>query len=267
MALQFVANNPIGYERFVGRWSRKVSETFLDFANLNGYDRILDVGCGTGSLTNAVAGRYPDAKRITGIDLSAAYLEFAQERSLDPRVDYRLEDACELGSEDDSFDASVSLLVLNFIPSYQQAASEMLRVTRPRGRIAAGVWDGFGGLVVLRMFWDTAAMLDSKASEIRGRGMSSALAQEGKLAETFRAIGAVEVEETDLLVRMRFENFNDYWTPFLAGDAPPGAYLAGVDEGIRERLKAALTEAYCAGREDGPRSFVAVARAVRCRKP
>lgn len=267
MSSRFVAKNAAGYETFMGRWSRRLAEPFLDFADISGCRHVLDIGCGTGSLTNAVAARHPDAERIVGVDFSPVYLAFAQEKSSDPRIAYQTGDACELDLEENSFDASVSLLVLNFIPSYERAAADMLRVTKQGGRVAAAVWDSFGGLVVLRMFWDTAAMLDPNASTVRGQGMAAPLAQEGRLADTFRELGALDVEEADILTRMRFYEFEDYWTPFLAGDGPPGAYVVGLDDDQRERFRSALYDAYCAGQADGPRSFVGVVRAIRCRAP
>jgi hypothetical protein len=67
--------------------------------------------------------------------------------------------------------------------------------------------------------------------------------------------------------QLRFVDFEDYWTPFLSGDGPPGAYVVGLDDDQRERFRSALYDAYYAGQADGPRSFVGVVRAIRCRAP
>jgi SAM-dependent methyltransferase len=267
MSSTFVAKNAAGYEQLMGRWSRRLAQPFLDFSDLQNCKRILDVGCGTGSLSKAMADRHPSAESIVGIDLSPAYVDFAKAAGADLRIVYQVADACSLDFETGQFDAAVSLLVLTFIPDYQSAAAEMLRVTNSGGRISAAVWDNFGGLVFMRMFWDTAVMLDAEAAAFRARGMASPLAQEGRLADTFRELGGLDVEECDLLMRMQYENFDDFWLPFLAGDAPAGAYVANLSEEKRERFRSALRDAYCAGRDDGPRRMVAVARAVRCRAP
>jgi SAM-dependent methyltransferase len=265
MSSNFAATNAGGYELMMGRWSRLLAEPFLDFIDLpEGATRILDVGCGTGSLTRAIAAR--TAADVVGIDVSTPFIEYARASTDDERATYGVQDAASLSFGPESFDAALSLLVLNFIPEYKQAVSEMVRVTRRGGTLAAASWGLAGGLVSHRMFWDTAAVLDPAASVARGRAFAAPLTRRNEAADLLREQGLVDVKEADLTIWMRFENFDDYWTPFTLGQALPGAYVAGLDEPLRERLRAALYEAFCAGRGDGPREFSATAHAAKGRK-
>jgi ubiquinone/menaquinone biosynthesis C-methylase UbiE len=144
------------YELQMGRWSRLLAEQFLDFVGTKDRARVLDVGCGTGSLTSAVAKR-SNAKVICGVDRAAPFIEYAAKKNYDPRIEYRVGDASALPFPDGSFDRVFSLLVLHFIPDTTLAIKEMRRVARPGGTVAAAVWDLRGGFVSQRMFFDTAA--------------------------------------------------------------------------------------------------------------
>jgi SAM-dependent methyltransferase len=125
------------------------------------------VGCGTGSLTLALAEAVAGA-HITGIDLSQALVDFARSRTSDRRLEFERGDAVALPYADQAFDATVSLLVLNFIPAAGKAIGEMVRVTRPGGVVAAAVWDFRGGLPHQRVFLDTAAAIDGqRGGELR----------------------------------------------------------------------------------------------------
>lgn len=265
MASNFTASDAEGYELIMGRWSRELAQPFLDFVALDGANRILDVGCGTGSLTRAIAARHP--AEVMGVDIARPFVDHAKAQNSDPRVSYAVQDASELSFPSGSFDAALSILVLNFIPEYRAAASGMLRVTRPGGLVGAACWNLDGGSVMMRSFWDTAAALDPAASKARGRSFSAPLTRHGELADLFRGLGLRDLEERELTIWMRFKEFEDYWTPVTKGQGTLGAYIAGLDEPRRERLRAALRDAYCAGRADGPRAFAAIAHAVKGRVP
>jgi ubiquinone/menaquinone biosynthesis C-methylase UbiE len=134
------------YERFMGRWSRLVAPLFVDFAGLDGAASILDVGSGTGALAATIAVR-DQHHTVVGIDPSAAYVAYAVAATSNSRVRFAVGDARRLQFEDASFDAAVSLLVLNFIPEPDLALAELRRVVRPGGIIAVAVWDyGAGGI-------------------------------------------------------------------------------------------------------------------------
>ncbi|MBL8673937.1 MAG: methyltransferase domain-containing protein [Rhodospirillales bacterium] len=158
MASNFKALNPEGYERIMGRFSRRLARSFLDFTGSGPAERILNVGCGTGSMTAALAER-GDHAAIVGIDVSEPYVAFARARNADPRTTFDIGDVTALPYPSEHFDRAVSQLVLMFIPDPYPAVAEMRRVVRPGGKVAACTWDAFGGQPHLRMLYDTASAL------------------------------------------------------------------------------------------------------------
>ena len=176
-------------------------------------------------------------------------------------------DACDLPFPDASFDRVLSLLVLHFVPEPQRAIAQMRRVARPGAVVAAATWDARGGLVANRMFLDTAAMLDPQAAELRQRSFTRPMTRPGELGAAWREGGLVDVAETALAIRMEFSDFADYWRPFEGQDGPPAQYVATLAPEPRERLRQAVRAAYLDGEPEGPRSYAAIAWAVRGRVP
>lgn len=262
----FLATQGERYERTMGRWSRQLALPFLDFVGTADGNRVLDVGCGTGHLAFAVA-RRSGAGEVRGIDLAQPYIEHARRHNQDPRIVFDVADACALPFPERSFDRVLSLLVLHFVPKADQAIAEMLRVTRPGGVVAAAVWDARGGFVANRMFFDTAAALDPNAGERRARNYTRPLTRPGELQRAWLNAGLKNVAETTLVMRMEFASFTDYWTPYEGNEGPGAEYVAGLSEVERGRLRDAVQAAYLDGDEDGPRSYAALAWAVKGTRP
>lgn len=258
----FVAASGDGYELLMGRWSRRLAEPFLDFVGVADGECILDVGCGTGSLAFALAQKC-QVKQLRGIDFSPAYVEHATRHNHDPRIVFQVGDACAMDFPDRSFDRVLSLLVLHFVPRADQAIAEMRRVARPGAVVGATAWDARGGLVASRIFLDTAAALDPKASERRASNFTRPMTRPGELATAWRAAGFSDVIETELSIRMQFASFDDYWAPYMGKDGPNAEYVAALSDSERTRLRDAVRLAYVDGEADGPRSYVAVAWAVK----
>lgn len=258
----FNAADGAGYERLMGRWSRRLAGPFLEFAGLGRDERVLDVGCGTGSLTFALAER-ADARSICGIDYSAAYIDHARQRCRDARIEFRVGDACSLPFPDGSFDRVLALLVLHFVPQPERAVAEMRRVARPGATVAAAVWDARGGFVANRIFFDTAAVLEPGGNASRARNYTRPMTRPGELAAAWRAAGMTDVEDVALTIRMEFASFDDYWSPYASKDGPGAAYVATLDEAGRARLRDAVRLAYLDGEPDGARSYAATAWAVK----
>ena len=119
---------------------------FIERLGLKPGDQMLDVACGTGNLALPAARA---GARVTGIDIAPALVVQLAARAAAEglTLEAREGDAEALPFADDSFDTVVTMFGAMFAAHPQQAANELLRVTRPGGRIAMANWtpEGFVG--------------------------------------------------------------------------------------------------------------------------
>ncbi len=260
MPSNFVAKGADGYEAIMGRWSRRLATPFLDFAGVPDHGSVLDAGCGTGSLTLALAAR-SELTAIEALDFDADFVAALRSRTVDPRIRVQKGDVCALPYEDAVFDRVYSLLVLHFVSDAHRAVQEMRRVLRPGAVAAATVWDTYGGMPSWRLFWDTVRALEADATNAipRKRPMTG----EGELRIAFESAGFKEIAQTMLTIRMDYANFDDFWLPMVYGQGTFGSFFDALPEARRDRLRSAVRTAYLAGDPDGPRGFASVAWAVK----
>jgi SAM-dependent methyltransferase len=248
------------YERYVGRWSRRVAERFVPWVGVERGATWVDVGCGTGDLSRVIAELASPAS-VVGIDPSPAFLRTARASLRDSRVEFVEGSGGALPLADESTDAVVSGLVLNFIPDLDAALVDMRRVARREGSVAGYVWDYAGEMQLLRTFWDAATSLDAAATEL-DEGVRFPLCRPEALEAAFTGAGLDEVEVAGIEVPTVFRDFDDYWTPFLSGVGPAPGYVASLDDEARGRLRDRLAETL--PREpDGTIELIARAWAVR----
>jgi len=258
----FLATDGSGYELQMGRWSRRLAPKFIAFAGAAGAGSVLDVGCGTGSLIATLA-RDPAHRQLNGIDASPVYVAHARAALSDPRVRIEVGDACALPFSDGTFDCTLAMLVLQFIPDTPRVLGEMRRVTRVGGTVAAAVWDVRGGVTFMRLFWDTAAMIDAEAVRRRGRTYSRPASNVGALRQAFGAAGFEDVVEDEITIRTDFASFDDYWAPIEGADGPLAEYVQSLAPETRVAIKEKVRLAYVDGEADGPRSYCATALVAR----
>lgn len=248
------------YEPYVGRWSRLVAREFLAWLAVPPGSRWLDVGCGTGALTQVIL-KTASPREVRGVDPSEGYIAYARQQISDPRTRFETGDAGALRCEPGSYDAVVAGLVLNFVLDPGAAVTEMARVTRPGGVVAGYVWDYAGQMQLMRCFWDAAVALNPEAAEL-DEGRRFPICHPGPLAPLFRDAGLDHVEIRAIVIPTHFRDFDDYWSPFLGGQAPAPAYAMSLSEerraALRERIRASLPI-----RADGSIHLTARAWAVR----
>ena len=260
-ASPFMAGDGDGYETLMGRWSRRLAPLFIDFAGVKAGDRVLDVGSGTGSLSFALA-QNQRIGAVEGIDQSAVYVEYANRRAKDARARFQVGDACALPFTQGTFDHSLSMLVLQFVPDPDRAIGEMKRVTRANGTVAAATWHT-QELPLHRMFFETAAELDDKAREIRDTACGRAMARRDGLFEAWKRAGLRNIGLERLTISMDFTSFADFFTPFEGKDGPYAQYFASLGPEHKAELKSKVQEVYLDGRTDGPRSYPSAAWAIK----
>jgi SAM-dependent methyltransferase len=248
------------YEPYVGRWSRLVAAEFLRWLDVPTGARWLDVGCGTGALTQTILQRAAPG-RVKGIDRSDGFIAYARAQTRDERAEFEAGDAQALPVEQGVFDAAISGLMINFVPRPEAAVSEMVRATVPGGVVGAYVWDYAGKMQLMRHFWNAAAALDPAVLDL-DEGRRFPLCQPEPLARLFRGAGLSDVAVRPIDVPTDFRNFDDYWSPFLGGQGPAPTYAMSLSEerraALRERLRESLPFAI-----DGSVPLIARAWAVR----
>ncbi len=203
------------YDRFMGRYSRELAPAFAEFARVESGQRVIDVGCGSGVLTEELARRV-GADHVAGADPSPL-LDACAERV--PGADLKRAAAEDLPWPDESFDAALAQLVVHFMTDVEAGTAEMARVTRPGGIVAACTWDFSGGMKLLGTYWESAKALDPGAES------ESSAFDEARLDELWRGAGLGGVQVDALVVSTRYEDFDELWDTFLLGVGPAGQHL------------------------------------------
>lgn len=253
-----------GYEAYVGRWSRLVARELIRWLGVPRRCRWLDVGCGTGTLVQTIC-EHADPGAVLGIDRSEGFVEHARAHTVDPRTEFRVGDAQALPVPTGGFDVMVSGLVLNFVPDPGKMVAEMARAGRPGSTVALYVWDYAAGMQLMRCFWDAARDLDPAAAAL-DEAVRFPICAPAPLEATLAAAGLTGVTTRVIDVPTQFRDFDDYWSPFLAGQGPAPTYTMSLSEdrraALRERIRSTLPFA-----PDGSIRLDARAWAVRGFKP
>ncbi len=253
------------YDSYIGRWSRKIAPLFLDWVDAGPAMRWLDVGSGTGALSETIVERC-DPGDLVGVEPSEGFRETARKAVSDPRARFEAGDAEAIPLADGSRDYVVSGLVLNFVPNREKAIGEMRRVAGGGGTVAFYVWDyPGGGLGLLRAFWQAATALDPAAESLTESKRFGFCDSDGLKALAVSG-GLEEVRGTAIEVPTLFRNFEDYWRPFTLGAGPAPGYYASLGEQDREALRARLEGSLPRG-GDGSIALTARVWAISGRAP
>lgn len=252
------------YEPYMGRWSRLVARRFVPWLDVRPGSRWIESGCGTGALTAEIV-RHAMPASVDASDPVADYLARARSEVTDPAVRFAAGRAEHVAAADDSADAWVSGLVLNFVADPAAALREARRVTRPGGTVASYIWDYSGEMEAQRYFWDTAILLDPVARRLHeGRRFATWVPDE--LARRFREAGLLDVTFEPIVIDTVFHDFEDFWAPMLGQQGSGPSYLATLEPAavasLREAIRARMPVA-----ADGSVPLTARAWAVRSTVP
>lgn len=252
----------VRYELYMGRWSRLVATSFVEWLDVPQGGVWLDVGCGTGSLTTAISD-LAQPLAVTGVDISVELVDHASELSTEPTADFCVADTLALPFADGIFDIVVSGLVLDVLPDPVEALREQARVVDASGIVAAYVWDYANGMGPLRHFWDVARRVAPSAVALDDAVRFPAAAPAG-LERLFEAAGLDPQGATPFDVEIACADLDDFWMPLERGQWSAARFLASLDDderrALREGLRTALPMA-----DDGSISLPARAWAIRAR--
>lgn len=232
------------YENYMGRWSRRIARDFLNWLEPPSDVNWIDVGCGTGALTETILD-HSNPKSVLGVDPSDGFIAFARENATDGRARFALGGADNLPAETGAFDIATSGLAVNFFPDVTAGLREMTRVVRPGGRICFYVWDyPGGGMGFIDAFWKAAASIDKKAAKLDEAARFPQCTPDG-LADLCTAVG-LPCDVAPIERDARFSTFEAFWEPFTRGAGPAPGYLAKLDPmkqaELKYRLRAKLGE-------------------------
>lgn len=248
------------YEPYVGRWSRLVAQEFIHWLDGPEDRRWLDVGCGTGALSQTIL-NVANPKMVKGIDSSEGFLKSARNRINHSQAEFEVGDAQSLPVKSETYDVAVSGLVLNFVPQPIRMVAEMGRTVCKGGGVALYVWDYARRMQFMRHFWNAASALDPAALDL-DEGRRFPLCNPDALTRLFEEAGLADVETRSIDISTDFKDFDDYWRPFLGGQGSAPGYAMSLPEvhraQLRERLYNSLPFAV-----DGSIPLVARAWAVR----
>ena len=242
------------YGLSVGRYAPGLAAALIEVAGIEPGSRVLDVGCGPGGLAMAMANVVGE-ENVSAVDPSQAFVSVARARL--PAAEVRVAAAEELPFEDDSFDAALAQLVVNFMTDAERGVGEMRRVVKPGGTVAACTWDYGDKMTMLRTYWDAAheVLPDEAAAADEGATMGYSTAED--LTALWRTVGLKDVRGGELWVTVGYEDFDDLWAPLPSGIGPAGAFCASLDPEQQKQLRAAWARRL--GNPEGP--FELTARA------
>ncbi len=262
--MEYLDRDAAGYERGVARWTRQLAVPLLDFVGVSAGHRVLDVGCGTGSLAKEALRRVGDGE-VHGCDPSLASIAVLKQQVGDPRLHVHVSDANRLPLPDAYFDRALSLFALNF--AGPGAIAEKARVTRPGAWIAAGVPDFRDRTVMIRRLYDLAGATAPEAERLRRDILGAPMCNPTRAAAECRRHGLQDVETVSLSVSVEYGSFADCWSVLAIPQGPNGAIIACLPPAARSAVEEQLRNAYLDGGQDGPRRESIAIWALKARQP
>jgi SAM-dependent methyltransferase len=253
------AEGQSGYERRIGRYGGELARALIGVVGLRAGQRVLDVGCGSGAMTEPLAALL-GPKAIAAIDPSEKDVERCRARV--PGADVRVGVAEQLPFPRDHFDAVLSQLVVSHMSDAERGVAEMRRVARPGAPVATSVWDfRRRGMTALRVFWEAALEVDPDGAAQWDQAVTHAYSTPADLEALWYAAGLRDVSSGELVVEAGYADFDDLWQPLTVPDGAPGRFFVRLDADRKAAMRSDVWERL--GRPDGPFRLAGRASYVR----
>jgi ubiquinone/menaquinone biosynthesis C-methylase UbiE len=222
------------YDRFMGRYSTQLAPAFADFAGVGAGMRVLDVGAGTGALTQELVARVGEAN-VAAAEPSPDYAAVLRDRF--PGLEIEQAPAAQLPWEDAAFDATLAQLVVVFVEDAPAAFRELARVTKPGGVVATTMWAVEG--------MDMMNALNEVRRQLRPGAFtpSTQYRDEASLRELFEQCELQDVETTTLEVSVEYASVDELWEPAIHVGGPGGPVAEALRADDLARGRAIFEEA------------------------
>ena len=231
-----IFNDGETYERYMGVWSRKVGAQFIDWVRFPNSLDFLDVGCGNGAFSVQID-ELCSPSSISGIDPSPAQIEFARSRKINVSSSFEVGDSMALPYQNEKFHVSLMALVIFFVPDPKKGVTEMARVTKPGGILAAYAWDVISGGLPMEPMHKIMREMGIKYP----LPPSPEASQKSEMKKLWKNIGMTEVETSTFHVERSFKSFEEYWAISSLGPSVIGA-LNELSSEVVDSIKSKLTK-------------------------
>lgn len=226
------------YHRFFSPVTARVADALLDAAGVTAGTRLVDVGCGPGTVAAAGAAR---GATVVGIDVANEMVELA--RRSHPGLEFRVGDAHRLPLGDASFDAATGNLVLLHLGRPEEAAGELRRVLVPGGRVALSVWDAPEHGRLPGMFADAVARAGASAPpDVPPGPPFFRFSDDAEFAGLLVGAGFADVAVRTVSFVHHVPTADELWHGVLEGTVRTRATVLGQPPDVQARIRRAFDE-------------------------
>lgn len=231
-----------GYDRFVTPTHTWLAKEALRRSGLQEGDRFLDVAAGSGALSLTAA---QDGARVTAVDLSPKMVERLENRALDQGfrdLQARVMDGHALDLEDNTFDVTGSQFGVMLFPDLPRGLREMVRVTRPGGRVVTVLFGPAEKVEFLGFFIKAkkAVVPDFAPPPLDQTGSPFQAADPRVFRERLSQAGLKEIQVETVTEELRFTSGDEMWDWLMNSNPVAGMLVADLNEAQRARLRRTL---------------------------
>ncbi len=227
------------WDDFNMNFLKPMGDIIIDELQIQKNDTVLDIASGTGEPALSIAGIATQGK-VMATDLSEQMLDIAKQNALNKKLsnfETKVVDAGELPFAENSFDKISCRLGFMFFPDMQQAANEMFRVLKTNGRLAASVW-----YQPEKNLWITGIMqIVNKNMQIPPPPPTAPsmfrCASPGLVTSLFQQAGFKNIREKEVTGKVKFENFDHFWTMMNEVAPPVVGALSKADDNMKNKIK------------------------------